>query len=78
MHGCSVCNLNLSIFDFSNLESGRSLQLYRAADLGRFKASMKAYAYYVGKYRIIFTIEYTENTIALHRVCDHKSAYGKD
>ena len=39
---------------------------------------MKIFAYNVGKYRILYNIRYSENTIDLMRVCDHKSVYNKD
>ena len=48
------------------------------SDLGAYKPNMRVFAYDVGKYRIIFSIMYSENMIELIRVCDHKSAYGRD
>ena len=48
------------------------------SDLGTYKPGMRVFAYNVGKYRIIFGIRYSENIIDLMRVCDHKSAYGRD
>ncbi len=48
------------------------------SDLGVYKPDMRVFAYNVGKYRILFSIRYSENIIDLHRVCDHKSAYNKD
>lgn len=49
------------------------------ADLGEYKSAMKSFAYVLNKGdRIIFDIDYPNNTIILLRVCDHKSVYGKD
>lgn len=48
------------------------------SDLGVYKPGMRVFAYPVGKYRILFSIRYFENTIDLMRVCDHKSVYNKD
>ncbi len=48
------------------------------AELGVYKADMKVFAYNVGKYRIIYVVDYSSSKIILHRVCDHKSVYGKD
>ena len=47
-------------------------------DLGTYKPNMQVFAYDMGKYRIIFSVRYSENLIDLIRVCDHRSAYGKD
>ena len=47
-------------------------------DLGIYKSGMRVFAYNVGKYRIIFSVKYSENMIELMRVCDHKSTYDKD
>ena len=47
-------------------------------DLGTYKPNMQVFAYNIGKYRIIFSVRYSENLIDLIRVCDHKSAYSKD
>ena len=48
------------------------------SDLGIYKPDMRIFAYNVGKYRILFSIRYSENIIELMRVCDHKSVYNKD
>ena len=48
------------------------------ADQGVYKIGMKVFAYNVGKYRIIYTVDYFNSKIILHRVCDHKSVYNKD
>lgn len=48
------------------------------SDLGIYKSDMRVFAYDIGKYRMLFSIRYSENTIDLMRVCDHKSVYGKD
>ena len=48
------------------------------AELGTYKADMKVFACNVGKYRIIYAVDYPNSKIILHRVCDHKSAYNKD
>ncbi len=48
------------------------------SDLGVYKPGMRVFAYKIGKYRMIFSIRYSEKIIDLMRVCDHKSAYGKD
>lgn len=49
------------------------------ADLGDYKQNKRVFAYKLGKSdRIIYTIDYINNTIILLRVCDHKSAYGND
>ncbi|MFZ1076325.1 MAG: hypothetical protein WAN47_02715 [Nitrosotalea sp.] len=46
---------------------------------GDFKKNMRVFAYELGRGdRIIYTIQYEDNTIVLLRVCDHKSVYGKD
>lgn len=39
---------------------------------------MRVFAYGIGKYRMLFSIRYSENMIDLVRVYDHKSSYGKD
>ena len=46
--------------------------------LGRYKPGMRVFAYNVGKYRIIFGVKPSQGVIDLIRVCDHKSAYGRD
>ena len=48
------------------------------ANVGIYKTDMRVFAYNVGKYRILYSIRYSENIIDLHRVCDHKSVYNKD
>ena len=46
---------------------------------GEFKKILRVFAYELGRGdRIIYTIQYQDNTIVLLRVCDHKSVYGKD
>lgn len=48
-------------------------------ELGEFKSSIKVFAYVVNKSdRILFDVDYPNDTIVLLRVCDHKSVYGKD
>ena len=47
--------------------------------LGRYKQGMRVFSYDVGrKYRIIYNVNWDSNVIELLRVCDHKSAYGRD
>ena len=49
------------------------------SDFGVYKASIRAFAYELGKGdRMIFDIDYPNHAILLLRVCDHKSAYGMD
>ena len=48
------------------------------ANLGVYKPDMQIVAYNVGKYRIIYNVDYEHNKIIFHRVCDHKSVYNKD
>lgn len=48
------------------------------ANLGVYKPDMQILAYDVGKYRIIYNVDYEHNKIIFHRVCDHKSVYNKD
>ena len=49
------------------------------AILGRYKPSMRVFAYEIGrKYRVIYSIQYRDEIVDLLRVCDHKSAYGKE
>jgi mRNA-degrading endonuclease RelE of RelBE toxin-antitoxin system len=49
------------------------------ADCGDYKKSLKTYAYELSKGdRIIYDINYETKIITLLRVCDHKSAYGRD
>ncbi len=55
------------------LENSKNL-----SDLGIYKPDMRVFVYNVGKYRILYNIRYSENTIDLMRVCDHKSVYNKD
>ena len=45
---------------------------------GKFKASMKVYAYEFGKSeRILYDVNFTDKIIILIRVGDHKDVYGK-
>jgi len=47
--------------------------------LGKYKQGQRVFAYDLGrKYRIIYNINWSANTIEFIRVCDHKSAYGSD
>jgi len=47
--------------------------------LGEYKPDMRVFAFDMGrKYRIIYSVDWSNNTIELLRVCDHKSAYGRD
>lgn len=49
------------------------------ARLGKYKQNKRVFAYNIGrKYRIIYNVNWYNNTIEFLRVCDHKSAYGKD
>ncbi len=49
------------------------------ASKGDFKKNMRVFAYELGRGdRVIYTIQYEDNTIVLMRVCDHKSVYGRD
>ena len=49
------------------------------AHLGKYKISYRIFAYNLGKkYRIVYNINWNENTIEFIRICDHKSVYGKD
>ncbi len=49
------------------------------AHLGKYKSNMRVFAFHIGRrYRIIYNIDWSNNTVELLRVCDHKSAYGKD
>ena len=49
------------------------------ASLGTYKSSMRVFAYEIGrKYRVICSIQYRDGIMDLLRVCDHKSAYGKE
>lgn len=49
------------------------------ASIGTYKQNKKVFAYKLDKNdRLIYTLDYLNNKITLHRVCDHKSAYGKD
>ena len=48
------------------------------AELGAYKKDMQVFTYNVGKYRIIYNVDYEHNKIIFHRVCDHKSVYNKD
>ncbi|MGI0101365.1 MAG: hypothetical protein ACREA7_02080 [Nitrosotalea sp.] len=47
--------------------------------LGEYKSSLKIYAYNLDKSnRIIYTVDFSNNTIELRRVGTHKQVYGKD
>ena len=49
------------------------------ADLGDYKKDINVFSYEMGrKDRIIFTIDYAGHEVMFLRLCDHKSAYGKD
>lgn len=49
------------------------------ARLGTYKQGMRIFAYDIcKKHRIIYNINWNDNIIEFLRVCDHKSAYGKD
>lgn len=55
------------------------VQTTNPAELGEFKNSIRVFAYVVNKSdRILFDVDYPNNTIVLLRVCDHKSVYGRD
>ena len=45
---------------------------------GDYKTNLRVWAYPIGDDRIIYTIDYQNGIIILLRVCDHKSAYGRD
>lgn len=62
--------VNSALEELANSENPTSLGIY--------KPDMRVFAYNVGKYRIIFSVRYSENIVDLHRVCDHKSVYSKD
>ncbi len=65
-----------TITDKAILELATSLN---PADIGEYKQSSKVFSYALGKNdRLIYTLDYFHNEIILLRVCDHKSAYGKD
>lgn len=47
--------------------------------LGDYKPSLKVYAYNLDKSnRIVYSVDFSNNTIELRRVGDHKMTYGKD
>lgn len=49
------------------------------AILGTYKSDMRVFAYELGrKYRVRYSIQYRGWIVDLLRVCDHKSAYGKE
>ena len=49
------------------------------AMLGNYKQNKRVFAYNIGnKYRIIYNVDWSRDTIEFLRVCDHKSAYNKD
>jgi len=62
--------VNSALEELANSENPTSLGIY--------KPDMRVFAYNVGKYRIIFSVRYSENIVDLYRVCDHKSVYSKD
>ena len=62
--------INQAIQELKNFEN--------PSDLGVYKPDMQIFAYDVGKYRIIYNVDYEHNKIIFHRVCDHKSVYNKD
>lgn len=47
--------------------------------LGNYKPSLRVYAYNLDKSnRIIYSVDFSNNTIELRRVGTHKQVYGKD
>lgn len=49
------------------------------ARIGVYKQNMNAFVYEVGRnYRVLYDVDSDERIIYLHRVCDHKSVYGRD
>ena len=49
------------------------------ARLGVYKQDMRIFAYNIGKkHRILYNVNWNNNTIEFLRVCDHKSVYNKD
>ena len=49
------------------------------ARLGVYKQDMRIFAYNIGKkHRILYNVNWSNNTVEFLRVCDHKSIYGKD
>jgi mRNA-degrading endonuclease RelE of RelBE toxin-antitoxin system len=47
--------------------------------LGKYKPSLRIFSYEIGRtHRIIYNVRWNDSVIELLRVCDHKSAYGKD
>ena len=49
------------------------------ARLGTCKCNMRVFAYELGrKYRVICPIQYRYGIVDLLRVCNHKSAYGRE
>ncbi|MDE1727151.1 MAG: hypothetical protein KGH89_07825 [Thaumarchaeota archaeon] len=47
--------------------------------LGDYKQSLRVYAYNLDKSnRIIYSVDFVNNTIELRRVGSHKQVYGKD
>ncbi len=50
------------------------LHVENPARLGIYKSDMRIFAYNIGKkYRILYNVNWNENTIEFIRVCDHKS-----
>ena len=49
------------------------------ARLGKYKQSMRVFSYELGrKYRIIYNVNWDNNTVEFLRICDYKSVYGTD
>lgn len=47
------------------------------ARLGRYKRGKRVFSYDLGrKCRIIYNVNWADNTIEFLRICDHKSSYG--
>ena len=55
------------------------VKLENPALVSRYKKNIGAFVYDLGRGdRLMYTLDYAHDTIILHRVCDHKSVYGKD
>lgn len=74
---------------YKNLDSQTKQKVNRAiqeltnsenpARLGKYKQNKRVFAYNIGsRHRIIYNIDWGSDSIEFLRVCDHKSAYGKD
>ena len=49
------------------------------AILGTYKSDMRVFAYETGReYRVICSMQYRDGIVDLLRVCDHKSACGRE